>query len=70
MSEVSQTEKAKYRMTSFICEILEAMKQMNLKNRKRLTDEENKLMVTRGEGGREWIVKEFGMNMYTLLYLK
>ena len=57
-------------MTSFICEILEEMKQMNLKNRKRLTDEENKLMVTRGEGGREWIVKEFGMNMYTLLYLK
>ena len=31
-------------MTSFICEILEDMKQMNLQNRKRLTDLENKLM--------------------------
>ena len=30
-----------------------------------LTDLENKRMVTRGEG----IVREFGMDMYTLLYL-
>ena len=57
-------------MTSFICEILEDMKQMNLQNRKRLTDLENKLMVARGEGRREGIVREFGMVMYTLLYLK
>ena len=57
-------------MTSFICEILEDMKQMNLQNRKRLTDLENKLMVARGEGRREGIVREFGMDMYTLLYLK
>ena len=35
-------------------------------NKKRLTDLENKLMVARGEG----IVREFGMDMYTLLYLK
>ena len=32
----------------------------------RLTDLENKLMVASGEG----IVREFGMDMYTLLYLK
>ena len=32
----------------------------------RLTDLENKLMVPRGG----WIVKEFGMDIYTLPYLK
>ena len=40
------------------------------KNRNRLTDIENKLMVTRGErdgGGINW---EFGINRYTLLYIK
>ena len=31
---------------------------------------ENELMVTRGEGLREGIVREFGTDMYTLLYLK
>ena len=39
---------------------------MNLKNRKRFTDLEEELMVARGEG----IVREFGMDMCTLLYLK
>ena len=38
---------------------------MNLQNRQRLTDIENKLMIE-GEG----IVREFGMDMYTLLCLK
>ena len=35
----------------------------------RLTDLENELMVTGGKGGRgiDW---EFGIDMYTLLYLK
>ena len=35
-------------------------------NRKRLTDLENKLMVARADG----IVREVGMDRYTLLYLK
>ena len=43
---------------------------MNLQNRNRLTDLENKLSITRGEGGREGVVREFGIHMYTLLYLK
>ena len=34
----------------------------------RLTDFENEIMVGRSRG--EGIVREFGMNMYTLLYLK
>ena len=41
-----------------------------LQNRNRLTDLENELMVTRGEGLEGGIVKEFGFDMYTLLYLK
>ena len=42
---------------------------MNLfTNRNRLTDRENKLMVTKWEGGQ--INQEFGINRYTLLYIK
>ena len=43
---------------------------MKLQDRKRLTDLENELMVARGKGWREGIVREFGMDMCTLLYLK
>ena len=47
---------------------------MNLQNRKRLTDLENELMVAgvqaEGQGWGEGIVREFGMDRYTLLYLK
>ena len=44
---------------------------INLECRKRVTDLENELMVVGGgkDGGKE-IVKEFGMDMCTLLYLK
>ena len=45
------------------------MIQMNLQNRKTLTDLENELMVTgvRVEGGINWVT---GIDIYTLLYLK
>ena len=44
------------------------MIQMNLQNRERLTDLENEHMVVGGRmGGRD---REFGKDMYTLLYLK
>ena len=36
----------------------------------RLTDLENELMVISGGRMGEGIVREFGINMYTLLYLK
>ena len=39
-------------------------------NRNRLTDLENELLVARGESWREGIVREFGINIYTLLYSK
>ena len=46
------------------------MIQMSLRNnRKRATDLENELMVTRGRMG-EGIVRKFGMDTDTLLYLK
>ena len=68
LSEASQTEKEKYCMTSLICGIQKEMMQMNLQNRKRLT--ENKLMTAKEEEWGEGIVREFGIDMYTLLYLK
>ena len=43
---------------------------MNLKNRKRLIDLENKFMVAGQEGEGEGMVRELGMDMHTLLYLK
>ena len=48
-------------------------KRTYLQNRKRLTDLENKLLVAGqggGEEGREGKVRELGVVMYTLLYLK
>lgn len=42
---------------------------MKLPNRNRLTDSEHKLSLL-GETKGEGIIREFGMNMYTLLYLK
>ena len=49
-NEVSQTEKEKYSMTSFIWRIWKEMIQMNLQTRKSLTDLENEHMVARGKG--------------------
>ena len=43
---------------------------MYLQNGNRLKDLENQLMVTRREGWGEGIVREFGINTYTLLYLE
>ena len=41
-----------------------------LQNRKRLTDTENKLMVTKRERGRGGINWEFGINRYRLPNIK
>ena len=46
------------------------MIRMNLQTRKRLTDLENELMVAGGWGGKDGeIVREFGMDVYTLLWI-
>ena len=62
LSEVCQTEKEKYYMTFLVCGIYTVI-HMNLQNRDRLREE------TYGCQGK-WIIREFGMGMYTLLYLK
>ena len=49
LSEISQIEKDKYRMSWIICRIKK--KQKNTYKRNRLTDTENKLAVTREEKG-------------------
>ena len=66
LSEISQTEMEKYRMSSLLSRILKERTQMNLPNRKRLTDLANLRLPRGGEG----TLREFGMDMYTLLYLK
>ena len=45
---------------------------MNLFTKQKQTHRliENKLMVTREEGWGEGIVREFGIDMYTLVYLR
>ena len=62
-SEVSQTEKEKYRMTYLTCGIQKEIIQMNLFTKQTdLWTQRTNLMVARGG-----IVAEFGMDMYTVL---
>jgi len=49
LSEVSQTEKDKYHMLLLIVESKKWYKRTYSQNRNRLTDLENKLMITKGE---------------------
>ena len=46
------------------------MVEMNLQNRNRLANVENKLMISKAEGWERGIVRESGIDMYTLLHLK
>ena len=48
---------------------LRKMMQMNLQNRDRLRDE-RRVVGGKEEGRNKGIFREFGMDMYTLLYLK
>ena len=66
LSEVSQTEKEKYCMTSLY---MWNLKRNDTNELSYKTDLENDLTVSWGRMG-EGIVKEFGINKYTLLYLK
>ena len=50
LSEVGQTGKEKYRMTSLICGIEKEMIQVNLQNRKRFMDLENEFIVAERKG--------------------
>ena len=64
ISEVSQTEKDKYD-TTYMWNLKQWYEWTYLQNRKRLTDFENKLRVTKGERQMKGRNQEF--NRYTLL---
>ena len=49
LSEVSYTEKENYHISSLVSGIYKEMVQMNLQNRKKLPDLQNKVMVVRGK---------------------
>ena len=68
----SKSEKDKFHMISLICGILKKKwyKWTYLQNRMTVTELENELMVTKGDGWGSGIDWEFGIDMYTLLYLK
>ena len=51
LSEANQTEKEKYHMISLKCGILKKLIQMNLQNRKRLTNLENEFTDAGSRGG-------------------
>ena len=68
LNEISQIEKEKFHTTSLICRIQKQMIQINLQNRD--SDSYNELRVGWEWGLGERIVREFGMDIYTLLYLK
>ena len=58
-------------MTSLTCGIKREIIQMNLLTKQKLKDLENELTVARLGGGRgKGTVRELGMDMHTLLYLK
>ena len=65
----SKSEKDKYHLISHMWN-LKKMIQMNIDKTERLTNIENKLMVTKreGAGGGEWGDVEFRINKYILLY--
>ena len=68
-TEWSQTEKEKYHMIPLIRGILKKWyKWTNLQKRNRVTDVENKLMVTKEERGigTNW---EIGIDIYTVVYM-
>ena len=71
LSEVSQTEKEKYQVISLICGILKVMIQVNLfaKQKQTHTLREGTYGYW-GEGWGKGIVREFGIDMYTLLSFK
>ena len=57
-------------MVSLMCRILKNMIQMNLYIKQKDTQTlEDEFMVTRGKGGGGGTNWEFGIDMYTLLYL-
>ena len=55
LSEISQSEKDKYRIILLICFVKKQNKGTSKQSKNRLTDTENKQGVARGEGVRCWV---------------
>ena len=71
LSEVSQTEKETYLMILLYAESKKEMIQMNLFTKEKQTHRPREgTYAYQGEGWKEGIVREFGIDKYTLLYLK
>ena len=69
--ECFTAEAQKYRMTSLYVESKKWYNWTYLQNRNRFTELDKTLWLPgKGEGQAEAIVREFGMDMYILLYLK
>ena len=69
-TEWSKSDRERYHLVSLICGIFKkGYKWTYLQNWNRVTDVENKLMVTLGKGGGgiNW---KIGIDTYTLLYIK
>ena len=70
LSKASQTEKEKYCMTPLLCGIQKEMIQMNLPTKQKQTQRlVNEIIVVVG-GGKDVGKGQFGIDTYTLLYLK
>ena len=52
LNEISQVEKDKYQMISFLCGVYEQRKILKEQNSSRLTEPKNGLTVTKGKGTR------------------
>ena len=70
LSEVSQTKTNIMWYHLHVESNTKWCRQTYLQNRNRLTDFENELLVTKGQQWGVEITWEFGINIYTLLYIK
>ena len=70
LSETNQTEKDRYYMISLIVESKKYNKLVNITKRNRLTDTENKLVVTCGDRDEESGNIGVGAKRYKLLCIK
>ena len=71
LNEVSQRRRNVLWLSLYVKSKKKWYKWTYLQNRNRLSDLENKLVVSRGkDGGGRGIIREFGMDVYTLLCLK
>ena len=66
----SDTERQILYDITYMWNLKKGYKWTYLQNRSRVTDVENKLMLTKGMGGHGGINWKIGIDIYTLLYIK